>query len=401
MPKYTFGDPEQMVAIANDENKVARADTKALYTAADAEGDAPIMAQMPEGGAEFLTEMDGHVAVYNPNNGQIFDVATDEYEPIQPPQFLGPLAHELKERGREIEGTYHMTDGGGRGFLEALVGDDHGIWPEDRTGRQNPVRSGVSVSWSHDGGVSVKASAFAQDGACENTMRSVSDAIYVKHAGDVGERVDWQAEWESALDSLGTFSEALESVIEDALEYTLFDFGHGDGLLDRLDAVGEDYGADWVDATDRQRALEDESHDDYVHTPDHLTDRDKLAINGVFDLLGFPMYVSRHATRRLLWRMLQGEDPYVVSAWDAYSATTYALSHQAQFTAGGGQDRDYHRTASDVLSNPPMAEQDVEAALRRRLAEDSDEDVLIEEDLGDAARTFKQREDELADAFGD
>lgn len=371
---YQFHDYESMLSVANDPTKTPRAATKSLFMP-DEDGDVATW------DGQNLSEVEGHVVVYDPDTGTVFDVATDEYQPIQPQEFIGPLAGELSERDRPIEGTYRMFDGG-RGYLEAVL-QDSGIWPRDRQGHQEPVQTGVTVSWSHDGGVSVKARGFAQDGMCSNTMRSVSDTIYVKHAGDVEERVDWRAEWAKILDQLGAFSEALENVIDNAIDHTMFD------LRERS------WSNDWLDATDGLRKLEE------LDVPVHLTERDRDGINGFYDLLGFPGYICYSATDRAMWRLTQKEgDIDKVSAWDAYSALTWALTHQPQFDRGGDQDRRYHRTASDVLNNPPMAEEQAERELQRRLRPDEDDEALgIEEDVGEAARAYKEREARLREAI--
>lgn len=373
---YDFHDAASMLAIANDPAKVPKAATKPLYVE-DEDG------ELATWDGDSLRELADYQTVYNPNNGQIFDLVTDEYVPIQAPEFIGPLAAEIKERDRSIEGTYSMFDGG-RGYLEVIFSDS-GIWPRDRDEHQEPVRSGVTVSWSHDGGVSVKARGFAQDGACSNTMRRVSDSVYVKHAGDVESRVDWNDEWATVLDQLGAFSEALERVINGAFEYELFDLSDGP------------FSEDWLAVTDGLKKLSD------LDVPLGIPEEAREGINGFFDLLGFPGYISYHATSRLFWRLTQKEDDHaLVSAWDAYSAVTYALSHHAQFESGSSSDDDYHRIASDLLANPRLVEQDAGQEFQSRLAPEREEDGIgIEENAGDAMRAFKEREDELRGAFND
>lgn len=384
MSEYQFTNPREMLSIVNTNLPVA--DDKPLYTTKGAGDDGPpVMAQMPDGDSEFLTEVDTHKVVYNPDNGQQFGVVTDEYEIINPPEIFGPLASEINDRDREIEGHFALFDGGARGYGELLLSDGQGIWPEDRSDRQDPVRTGVTFRWSHDGGISVKASAFAQDGACENTMRRVSDSIYVKHAGDVSERVDFTEEWARVLDQLGAFSDALEDVITTAVDYDLLDFsGGGDPQVTD----------DWLEAAEALEAL------DELDTPGVLNDRARDGINALFELLGFPRYLAMAATDRAFYRMANSDDPLTLSAWDAYSAATYAITHEARFDSGSSSDDRYHRIASDLLSNPELSIESANREAQTRLTPDEAQETLtLEDNAGDAMRAFKEREQQMREAL--
>lgn len=365
---HDFHDGAEFRHIITDERRVPHA------------GETEVYVKDPQTG--MLEHHEDHKAIHNDGTGDIFAVVTADYEVINPPEIFEPLADELDERGRDVGGTVNVYDGGARGFLEVVL-EDEAIYPSDRDGESEPVRAGVEARWSHDGGVSVRANAFAQDGVCENTMRRVSDAVYVKHAGDVGERVDFGDEWAGILDQLGAFNEALLEVIEAALEHELFQLGEP-----------APWDSDWIAATDVPDGLRD------LEVPSFMTERDRDGLCGFYDLLGLPGYVCALATQRLTARQLDTDDPAVVSAWDAYSALTWALTHHAQFSRGSGTADDYHRTASDLLNNPPMAEDRAERELLRRTeADDGQAALLADADAGEAARSYKERESELRAAM--
>jgi hypothetical protein len=120
----------------------------------------------------------------------------------------------------------------------------------------------------------------------------------------------------------------------------------------------------------------------------------------MFDLLGFPRYLSLEATDRLLWR-LRHNAATSVTAWDAYSAATYALTHAARYDQMGSTADDYHRTASDLLLNPQGVMQQCDEQAQMRVSVDDDEQttLLVEEDEGDAMREYSERERNLREAL--
>lgn len=379
MSEHKFGSGKQLLGAVNDPETVAHADTKPIYTPSKNANTSSFLEDEDSGMRARTERLDSHKAVYNESTGEIFTVVTDEYQVMNPPTFIDPLVTELEDRNRGVNGTIYMSDSGGRGYVEMLL-DDTGIWPEDREGRSEPVRTGLTVRWSHDGGVSVRASAFAQDGSCKNTMRQVSDSIYVKHAGDM-ERVDFREEWAETLDSLGAFSESLEAVIQSAFDYEIIDLGE------------TDWESDWLEVMDGHGGLEE------LGVPAYLEDHDRDGIYAMYDLLGFPKYLALEATDRLLWRMRHSGHT-AVTGWDAYSAATYALTHEARFDQHGDSADEYHRKASDILLNPQavMQQADEQARIRAEPAEEQ-ETLLLEEDEGDAMREYSERERELREAL--
>lgn len=368
---YGFHNPRSLLSIVNDDSKVGHADTTDVWVSD------------PDDESMELQAYDDAKAVYNTATQDIFGIVTDDYQVINPPEIFGPLVEELVDRQRSVEGDITTFNGGARGYAEILLSDS-GIWPRDRPERAEPVRAGITARWSHDGGISVRASAFAQDGMCENTMRRVSDSVYVKHAGDVDDRVDFQDEWAGVLNQLGAFSDALAGVIDSAMDFPIKDFRE-DG-----------WEPDIIDAGEALEALDD------VDVPIHLNPRDRDGINAMYELLGFPRYLAMAATDRVLWRLTQKDSGNsVMTAWDAYQGATYAITHEARFDQGSSSDDRYHRIASDILGTPQEIETEILRAAHQRLSPDDEAQQTfdIEDNVGDAMREYHQREQQMREAL--
>lgn len=386
--KFDFHDVRSLETIA--ERAELQAAEKPLFAVSkDAETDF-CLSRSDGSGDAHAEQLDGFKAVYNPESGHVFDTVTDDYEVINPPEFIGPLAERLRERNRnDVHGNVWVRNEGGSAYAQLVFDtDEFRIWPEDG-GREKPVRAGFNLRWSHDGGMTVKAEGIAQDGMCKNTIRNVSKSINVKHAGNVDERVDWGDEWDTVLDQMGAFCNSLGRVIEGAIGNTMFD------LADDLEMFGE-----WREATDPLDILADE-----VTAIGPITDAQRDALYGFYELLGFPKYIGVSATSRLMFRAAQKDDPRKLSTWDVHSALTYALSHALRGTPGASDD-DYHRKASDVLMNPQKAIQDADAEARSRLRPDDDQGTLfadeadVPEETGEALRAYHERTRELEESFG-
>lgn len=376
---YRFDDPQSLLGIANQ--PALQADEKPLLTFA--EDDPDNVDSFDD--VEFV---DGHKLVYNPATGTAFGTATDEYEIINPPEFVGPLVEQLIDRDRtDVEGDVWVRNDGASGYAQLLFRQTDAIWLPNR-GNSNPVRCGFQLWWAHDQGLSVRAEGFAQDTACSNSMREVTSGVHVKHSGDVDGRVDWDDEWATVLDELGAFSEALAELIEDAMQYELIDFGDFD--------VSET----WLAETGPLDTLEE------TNPVGPLTEDDRDGMHALYELLGLPQYLATAAARRLVLRLSQKDDPRIVSAWDAYSAATYALTHEGRGTPGASDDR-HHRTVSDILLNPHEVIGMADREARSRATPDDAAPVImegeaegLEETTGDALRQYSERARQLEQSFG-
>lgn len=384
--RYTFSGTQTLMAAAN--RPEIQAQEKPLFTEVDI-ADSDVMGTNTDGDSVALGEVSGHKLVYNEESGTVFGAVTSDYQIINPPEFIGPLAQELTERELNIDGDVYVRNGGGQAFMSILLDtDEHTFYPPGR-GKHDPVKAGFNIRWSHDQGLSVQANAMAQDTACTNSIRQVGNPIKVKHTGDVDDRIDWREEWATVLDRLGGFSEKLAYVIEDAQE---FDF---------LDYSGED-------PTREFRELETpETHNTFkprVLAFDPIHAHDILDMVAFYELAGFPTYMAQNATERLLTRAKEKDDPRVLSAWDVHSAATYAITHAFRGTTGASDD-EKHKIAAEILTNPQKAIEDARLAARDT-AGTGDGEVLIDgddvdDDMGEALQQYHERSRELEQSFGD
>ena len=83
--EYEFHSPDTLRWVGNELPEAAERDI--FWMDPSAEG--------PE-----LERIETNKAIFNPETGQLFGVVTDEYEVINPREFVGPLVDELEERGR-------------------------------------------------------------------------------------------------------------------------------------------------------------------------------------------------------------------------------------------------------------------------------------------------------------
>lgn len=382
--QYHFSSPEGLLSIANREELQATEKPLFCLTRNDGEYRLSESGEKASAKAEMLEDFK---LIINEHTDTKFGAVTDDYTVINPPEFVGPLAHQLKERDHEnISGDVWVRNGGAQAYAQVLLEDKHNVWLPNR-GRSNPVKVGFSFRWSHDGGISVQASGFAQDTACTNSIRQVTSPVHVKHSGDVNERVDWEAEWTGVLDDLGAFSEALANIIEDAQNFDLFDVTDTENRVLR-------------DAADEPGTLES------VDLFGPLSEQDRLTTFGLFSAAGLPDYLSVAATDRLFARLAAKDDPTVATAWDVHSAGTYALTHFGRGTVGASDDR-YHRITADLLMNPQKVLDDARLTALETVEPDAGQGIInagdreVEtEEMGDALRQYEERARELDAAFG-
>jgi hypothetical protein len=382
--RYDFDSPKGLLAVAN--RKELHASEKPLFVYTKGDGDFRL-SESDSGTRMKAEKLDDFKLVYNEHTNTKFGAVTDDYQIINPPEFVGPLAAELRDRNHEnINGSVWVRNGGAQAYARVLLEDKHNVWLPNR-GRSNPVRVGFSFRWSHDGGISVRASGFAQDTQCTNSIRQVTSPVHVKHAGDVEDRVDWESEWQNVLDDLGAFSEALANIIEDAQNFDALDLRDSNNRQLR-------------DASDPPTSI------DSVETFGPITETDRAVAFGFYSLAGFPDYLAVAATDRLFSRLAAKDDPTVASAWDVHSAGTYALTHHGRGTPGASDDR-YHRVTAEMLMNPAKAVEDARMEAMSELEPETGQGIINVEDreadteeLGDALRQYEERSRALEAAFG-
>ena len=382
----SFSGPAGLRTLAERDD--LQAETKDVYAVADGdhvEGD--IMAQLQGGDSEFLGSLPDYQAVYNTQSGAIHDIVTDDYEVINPVDFIGPLCDELTDRDRgDLSGRVYLRDDGGAAHCQFLFTETDQIWLPNR-GRSDPVRVGFEMTWSHDSGMSVSVKGFAQDTNCENSIREVTSPINVKHSGDVDERISWRGEWARVLDEMGAFSETLADMIEEAMERHIFDLESTQPWDDM-----------WFEHTEPLNTIET------ITPPGPLSQRDVRGFHAFYELLGFPSYLATAMAENLCEELREADDPREVTVWAAFSAATYGLTHEYRGASTNAGDK--FRTANEILLNPDLAveEADMEALSR---AEPDDSESMWEDaeydpadNVGEGLRQYSEQSRQLQESFG-
>ncbi|MFC7166900.1 hypothetical protein [Halospeciosus flavus] len=301
---------------------------------------------------------EGNAAEQDP----LFAIPTDSYTVINPVDVYGPLGDLLTDTtlddtalGEAVFGEIRQYRGGGEVHMDVMF---DGLSVE-LPGRDEPIALGVTSGYDFFGGHAVYVEGFAQDTACSNSMRALTDRVTVKHVGDVA---DFEAWWEQLLAQL-------ELVTND-----LYDF-----IVDAQDIA--------LDLTD---------------VPFDLAE--------FYTLLEFPDYLAERAAGDA---RAEAADPFHVDMWTLHSGATYALTHFFSGKEGAALDA-YTRTANDILFNPEATLDRVERTYAEQARAAADEEgseaagpqalAQVERASADVrakAETFEARETLLRERFQD
>lgn len=304
------------------------------------------------------TDADPDTGVTDP----LFHVPSDSYTVINPTDVYGPLEAVLRERthdgrplGEVVFGEVREYRNGGEVHMDVLF---DGL-EVDLPGRSEPVAVGLTSGYDFFGGHAVYVEGFAQDTACSNSMRQLTDREAIKHVGEVG---DFEAWWTD--------------------------------LLQQVDLVAEDLHGFITDASGVTVNLRDLPFD----------------LVGFYDLFGFPEYLAERAAADA---RANAGDPFAPDLWTLHSGATYALTHHFRGREGSSLDR-YVRQANDLLFNPEEALARVERAHDTRADPDAGDgtegdrtganeaDVEIAalgDDLQAKVETFEAHEETLKERF--
>jgi hypothetical protein len=292
-----------------------------------------------------------HNAVIEPEKAEAFDqpdealytIPTDEYEIINPRDFLGPLIEVIQQKGYEdsVFGEVRVSRGGGRVSMDVLFDGMHVEAPgmdEDR----KPIVIGLQIDYGFFGDTAVNIRGIGMDYECVNSLRQVTDPETIKHAGDVESRVDWIEMFEDLLTELDLKTDQIARLIEEASN-------------ERLDL--SDFPPDFAEGYDS-------------------------ILEAVYAYAGFPDYLAEVAADNA---RANAVDPFDPDWWTLHRGATYAISHEARGEVGhnGSIDR-YHRVANDFLSNPAEMGDRIVEAYHDAKPDDSEQDTLAEESGGAA-----------------
>ena len=171
---------------------------------------------------------------------------------------------------------------------------------------------GVTSGYDFFGGHAVYVEGFAQDGACTNTMRQLTEKEVIKHVGEIQDFEGW---WERILTSLELVADDLFAFIRDASEVSI----------------------------------------DFTSVP--------FGVEEFYTLLGFPEYLAERAAGDA---EASADSPFEIDMWTLHSGATYALTHFFKGKEGNALDG-YVRTANDILFNPEQTVEEVEQAYEQEL----------------------------------
>ena len=245
----------------------------------------------------------------------LFHVPSDSYMIINPMSVYGPLEGVLQDEevdgralGEVVFGEIRQYRAGGEVHMDVMFDGLEVRLP----GRTEPITMGVTSGYDFFGGHAVYIEGFAQDGACTNTMRQLTEKEVIKHVGEIQ---DFEGCWERILASLELVADDLFAFIRDASEVSI----------------------------------------DFTSVP--------FGAEEFYTLLGFPEYLAERAASDA---EANADSPFEIDMWTLHSGATYALTHFFKGKEGNALDR-YVRTANDILFNPEQTVEQVEQAYEQEL----------------------------------
>ena len=241
----------------------------------------------------------------------LYHIPTDDYEIINPSEFLNPLGEVVRDEGLQDDlfGEFRLHRNGGRVSADVFFDGKHVQAPgldDDR----KPIVVGLQLDWDFFGDTAVRIQGVGMDWECVNAIRSITETITVKHSGDVDERVDWASVFEEMMEELDLKVDQLSQVIQEASN----------------------------------------EHLDVSDLPDNFGKDHDSVLEAIYDYAGLPNYLAEHAARNL---RAQAADPFDPSWWEIHRGATFAVTHHGRGDVGsGGAIQQYNRLANDMLVNP-------------------------------------------------
>lgn len=292
----------------------------------------------------------------------LFNIPTDDYEIINPATFLRPLTEVLRDEDLDdaVFGEFRVSRGGGRVSADVFFDGKHVEAPgmdEDR----KPIVVGLQLDWDYFGGTALRIRGMGMDWECVNSLREITDAKIIKHAGDVESRVDWEELYEDLLEELDLKTDQLSQMIHEASQETL-----------DLSSLPDDFARDY-----------------------------DSVLEALYAYSGLPDYLAEVAARDA---RANAEDPFEPDWWTLHRGATFAISHEARGEVGtGGAIERYNRIANDMLMNPAATADEIEAAYE----EDREDETLADhgggratigssfESVREKRERFEEREEQI------
>jgi hypothetical protein len=186
-----------------------------------------------------------------------------------------------------------------------------------------------------------------------NSLREITDSKLIKHAGDVDERVEWEAIYEELLEKLDLKTDQLSQMIHEASQERL----------------------------------------DLSELPDNFADEYDSVLEALYAYSGLPNYLAEVAANNC---RAEADDPFNPDWWTIHRGATYAISHEARGEVGSGSAVDrYNRIANDMLANPAGMADQIEAEYETA----HEETTLAEEgggevEIGSAFESVKEKREQ-------
>lgn len=264
----------------------------------------------------------------------LYNIPTSDYTVINPSQFLRPLGEVIQDEGLDdaVFGEFRLHRGGGRVSADVFFNGKHVEHP-DMDDDRAPIVVGMQLDWDFFGDTALRIQGCGMDWECTNAIRSMTDTVIVKHAGDVQDRVDWKEKFESVMEDIDLKADQLSQIIAEASQ-THFD----------VSDLPEDFDAEY-----------------------------DSVLEALYAYSGLPDYLAEYASNSL---RADAADPFEPNWWEIHRGATDAITHHGRGEVGtGGAVEQYHRLANDMLVNP--------AGIENRMVEnyeaDRDDDTLREE----------------------
>ena len=289
----------------------------------------------------------------------LFHVPSDSYTIINPMSVYGPLEGVLQDEevdgrslGEVVFGEIRQYRAGGEVHMDVMFDGLEVRLP----GRTEPITMGVTSGYDFFGGHAVYVEGFAQDGACTNTMRQLTEKEVIKHVGEIQDFEGW---WERILASLELVADDLFAFIRDASEVSI----------------------------------------DFTSVP--------FGVEEFYTLLDFPEYLAERAASDA---EASGDSPFEIDMWTLHSGATYALTHFFKGKEGDALDG-YVRTANDILFNPEQTVEEVEQAYEQELRSqeggqsglDAEQGLAqierVQQSVRSEVEQFESREEALRERF--
>jgi hypothetical protein len=292
----------------------------------------------------------------------LWNVPTSTYSIINPLTAYEPLEEAIRDEGYgdTIFGEIREYKGGGEVHMDVLF-DAFQIDYNDDSNGSEPIVLGIRTGYDFLSSQALYYEGFAQDRACSNSIRSITEKKTIRHVGDV----DLEDEVEDVLEEMELMTNRLAELIE----------------------LAEDIEVDMLDT-------------EFSEPFDHNDN-----IQAFYELSGFPSYMASAAASHARQRADNQFMPDMTALWDG---ATYALTH----TYSGGENtttaEGYIEAANDMVMNPSRVLGEVNREHQRRVigANPDDEDALssssahaeieeLESTVKEKADEFESRNEEL------